>query len=548
MVLRLVELAHGRVDADLAEQRLHAEGARLVGDDRRDARAERLVPEKLREQLDEHHGRGLLALVGAFLEARERLVARRREARRARRARGQVAAQRLAPRVKIAQLGAVVAGAEEAQLHDVLVRQRQREAVAKLLQRGVVELLLLVRAHAPLAPVPHAVALLRLGEDHRRAAAVLERRVVGGVDLHRVVPAAVQPVDVGVRQVRDERLQIGILVEEMLAVEASVGRGVGLELAVDRLVQALQEYPVDVAREQGIPVRAPQQLHHVPAGAGEQAFELLHDRAVAAHRAVETLQVAVDDEHQVVETLPRGERQAGERFGLVHLAVADEGPDLAPGGLGDAAILEVAHEARLVDRVDRPQAHRPGRELPEPGHEPGMAVRGKALSAHFLPEAGELRVAQAPFQIRARVHARRRMRLEVHDVASLARAEKMVEADLEQVRRRGIARDVPAELGMRAVRAHHHGERVPAHQRGDARLDLEVARKLRLLGERNGIAVRRVEHRRHRHAARARVLEQLHEQEGGALAPLGLEQRVEGLEPFARLARIGVRRVHPPEG
>ena len=121
----------------------------------------------------------------------------------------------------------------------------------------------------------------------------------------------------------------GILVEEVLAVEAAVGGGIGLELAVDRLVQPLEQHAVVVAREERIPVRAPQQLDHVPAGAGEQALELLDDRAVAAHRAVEALQVAVDDEDQVVEPFARGERQPGERLGLVHLAVADECPDLA---------------------------------------------------------------------------------------------------------------------------------------------------------------------------------------------------------------------------
>ena len=67
-----------------------------------------------------------------------------------------------------------------------------------------------------------------------------DRGVIGGVDLDRVVAAAAQAVDVLVRQVRDERLQLGVLVEEVLAVEAAVGRGVGLELAVDGLVQPLQ--------------------------------------------------------------------------------------------------------------------------------------------------------------------------------------------------------------------------------------------------------------------------------------------------------------------
>ena len=47
---RLVELADVRIDADLAEQRVHAERARLVGDDRHDALADLLVAQQLRQQ------------------------------------------------------------------------------------------------------------------------------------------------------------------------------------------------------------------------------------------------------------------------------------------------------------------------------------------------------------------------------------------------------------------------------------------------------------------------------------------------------------------
>jgi hypothetical protein len=136
------------------------------------------------------------------------------------------------------------------------------------------------------------------------------------------------------------------------------------------------------------------------------------------------------------------------------------------------------------------------------------------------------------------------VRLEVHQVVG---AEEMVEADLEQVGRRGVARDVAAELGVRAVGAHHHGERVPAHDRRQAALQLEVTRVLRLVGERDRILVGRVQHRRQRHAAHARVVEELAQQERGALAALGAHQRVEGFQPFARLGGIGVGRVDAPE-
>ena len=54
-----------------------------------------------------------------------------------------------------------------------------------------------------------------------------------------------------------------------------------------------------------IPVAAPQDLDDVPAGSAECRFQFLHDLAVAAHRTVQALQVAVDDENQVVEIFAR---------------------------------------------------------------------------------------------------------------------------------------------------------------------------------------------------------------------------------------------------
>ena len=57
-------------------------------------------------------------------------------------------------------------------------------------------------------------------------------------------------------------------------------------------------------------------------------FEFLDDLAVAAHRTVEALQVAVDDEDQVVELFARRQRDRAERLRFVRLAVAEERPDL----------------------------------------------------------------------------------------------------------------------------------------------------------------------------------------------------------------------------
>src|SRR6185437_10700265 len=96
----------------------------------------------------------------------------------------------------------------------------------------------------------------------------------------------------------------------------------------------------------------------VPTRAAEDAFELLDDLAVSAHGTVETLQVAVDDPLEIVETFARRDRDLPERFGLVHLAVAEERPDVAIARIDELAVVHVLHEARLIDRHDRAESHR----------------------------------------------------------------------------------------------------------------------------------------------------------------------------------------------
>ena len=199
----------------------------------------------------------------------------------------------------------------------------------KLFQRVVAELLGLMGDHLPLAGRAHAVALDGLGENHGRLPLVLGGGLVGGVDFERVVAAAGQRPDLGVGPVVDHGRGLGIAAEEVLADIGAVLRLEVLVLAVDAFLHELAQLAARVPGEQLVPARAPQALDDVPAGAAEAALELLDDLAVAAHRPVEALQVAVDDEDQVVELLPARERDRAERFRLVHLAVAAEHPDLA---------------------------------------------------------------------------------------------------------------------------------------------------------------------------------------------------------------------------
>ena len=52
----LVELSLGRVNTDLAEQRIHAKSSRFVGNDRDDAFADLLVTQKLSQDSHGRHG------------------------------------------------------------------------------------------------------------------------------------------------------------------------------------------------------------------------------------------------------------------------------------------------------------------------------------------------------------------------------------------------------------------------------------------------------------------------------------------------------------
>ncbi len=287
----------------------------------------------------------------------------------------------------------------------------------------------------------------------------------------------------------------------------------------------------------------PDHLDHVPARTAEGGLELLDDLAVAAHRTVEALQVAVDDEDQVVELLARRERQAGHRLGLVHLPVADERPHLRLAGVGELAGHEVAVEARLRDRVERAEAHRHGGELPERGHAPRVRVRRQAAAVDLTPEPVEVLLVQPAFEERAGVHAGRRVALEEHLVAGAAvalAAEEVVEADVVERGRRRERRQMTAEAVEAVVRTVDHRHRVPTDVGTDAALEHLVAREPRFLLGRNRVDVVGRDHGGNADALFTRPLHEAREQVARARSAADVDDGVEGIEPLPRLLRIDV--------
>ena len=293
---------------------------------------------------------------------------------------------------------------------EVAVTERQFQAVAEGPQVLEGELLHLVGGVAALEVGAERPSLDGLGQHDGRLAPVPDGRVVRGIDLPTVVAAAFEAPDLRVGHGCDHGRGATVAGEEVFPDEAAGLGLVGLEVTVGGRVEQIDEGSVVVGRQERVPFASPDDLDDVPAGAAEVGFQLLDDLAVATDRSVEALQVAVDDEREVVEPFAGGDAEGSQCLGLVHLAVADERPDVLAAGVLDAAVVEVSVEPGLVDGADRAEAHRDGGELPEVGHQPGVWVGREAAALagvrDLLTEAVQMMCAQASFEEGAGVDAR----------------------------------------------------------------------------------------------------------------------------------------------
>ena len=92
----------------------------------------------------------------------------------------------------------------------------------------------------------------------------------------------------------------------MFAHFVAAGDRIHLVIAIDNFIHAGLHDAFAVARKQYVPLAAPDNFDDIPASAAEAAFEFLNDFAVTAHRAIEALQVAVNNQYQIVEFFTRG--------------------------------------------------------------------------------------------------------------------------------------------------------------------------------------------------------------------------------------------------
>ena len=130
--------------------------------------------------------------------------------------------------------------------------------------------------------------------------------LVCGVDLFGIVAAAAHLLQLLVGVVLDHLGQPRVRAEEVLADVGAVGDRVLLVLAVHDFFHAFGQQAVAILFEQRVPVVAPDHLDNIPLGAAEGSLQFLNYLAIAAHRTVKALQVAVDDPDKVVQVFPRG--------------------------------------------------------------------------------------------------------------------------------------------------------------------------------------------------------------------------------------------------
>ncbi|PAV69064.1 hypothetical protein WR25_17416 [Diploscapter pachys] len=167
--------------------------------------------------------------------------------------------------------------------------------------------------------------------------------------LAKIMTTALEGVDLFGAHVRHQALQGRVLLEEVLEVVAAVLGAEGLELTVGRRRQLAQQRVFVITGEQGVPLRTPQHLDHV------------------------------------VQAFTGSQGQAGGRLRLVHLAIAKHSPDMPGRGVEQPAMMQVAHEARLIDRIERADAHGTCGKLPEVRHQPRVRIGAQPVAADLLP-------------------------------------------------------------------------------------------------------------------------------------------------------------------
>ena len=150
---------------------------------------------------------------------------------------------------------------------------------------------------SPLTTLPKPIAFDGFRQDDRRCAMVFNRRFVRRIDLFRIVSTAPHLAELLIGEVTEQLQQARIITAHMLADIGAISDGVFLIFTIDDFAHAPYQDVVVILGPQWVPIVAPDHLDDIPASAAKHRLEFLDDLAVTAHRAVQALQIAVDDKN-----------------------------------------------------------------------------------------------------------------------------------------------------------------------------------------------------------------------------------------------------------
>lgn len=170
---------------------------------------------------------------------------------------------------------------------------------------------------------------------------------------------------------------------------------------------------------------------------------------------------------------------------------------------------------------------------------------------NLAPEVVQVVLGKPPFEESPGIDARRRVRLEIDEIAGMRlgrRPEEVIETNLEQIGDRSIGSDVAAEFGMRLISPLHHHQRIPAVDRGEAHFQIEVAWIRRLRLDRNGVAIGRRMARVEPPTRGAPRLDQAVDEKLGTPQAVALDHIGQAGDPVLRFFGVEVRRIdHRPD-
>ena len=273
----------------------------------------------------------------------------------------------------------------------------------------------------------------------------------------------------------------------------------------------------------------------------------MNDFAVTPNRSIESLQIAIHNEYEVIELFAGSKTDRTQRLRLIHFTVSAKHPNLPVTGVCQSAGVEIFEESGLVDRHQRPEAHRNRRKLPELRHQLRMRITRQTDTVHFLAKMIELCLTQAALQIRSTIEPWCSMSLEINQITAMTVVGRMPEVvhtstdhRCERRERCDVTTQIAAIGWVMLVRTYHHRHRIPANEGADALLELHVARARHFEVSWDGIDVGRMGRKWNVRTRSTGLLNQLLQERVCTLRALALNNPLERIQPLLGFLRVWI--------